>query len=74
MPTTSFAKVVGPLASGVPSKKEGMPVVCPSQPYSSTKHMLLSVYGSQWKKRILAMFSLYIDDSGSDPHQPIAIG
>ena len=56
-----------------PLEREGIPVVCPSQPYSCMKHMLLSVYGSQWKKRILAMFSLYIDDSGSDPNQPVAI-
>lgn len=43
------------------------------QPYSSMKHMLLSVYGSQWRKMTLAMLTLYIDDSGSDPNQQVAI-
>jgi hypothetical protein len=44
-----------------------------NQPYFSMKHMLLSAYGSQWKKRIIAMFTLYIDDSGTAHEQPIAI-
>ena len=37
------------------------------------KHMLLSVYGSLWRKRFIVMFTLYIDDSGTAQDQPIAI-
>jgi hypothetical protein len=44
-----------------------------NQPYSRTKHLLLSIYGSQWKKRFLGLFTLYIDDSGTAIEQPIAI-
>jgi hypothetical protein len=36
-------------------------------------HALLSAYGSKWAERYLAMFTLYIDDSGSDPNQHVAI-
>jgi hypothetical protein len=35
--------------------------------------MLLSARGSQWKETLLAMFTVYIDDSGTDPNQPTAI-
>jgi hypothetical protein len=44
-----------------------------SQPYSRMKHALLSAYGAQWSKRYLAVFTVYIDDSGTDPAQPVAI-
>ena len=73
VPTTSLAGVVGPFARVHPLEREGRPVVRPSQPYSCVKHMLLSAYGSQWKQRIVAMFTLYIDDSGTSQDQPMAI-
>jgi Protein of unknown function (DUF3800) len=41
--------------------------------YSRTHHMLLSVWGSRWRKVELIMFTLYIDDSGTDPNQQVAI-
>jgi hypothetical protein len=44
-----------------------------SQFYSRTKHLLLSAYGSRWRKVHLAMFTVHIDDSGTDPNQPVAI-
>jgi len=34
--------------------------------------MLVSCYGKQWKNIHLAMFTAYIDDSGTDPKQQIA--
>lgn len=48
-------------------------MVCRSQSYSSTEHFLLSAYGSKWKEVSLVMFTVFIDDSGTDPKQPIAI-
>jgi hypothetical protein len=43
------------------------------QPYSRMKHALISAYGSQWSNRHLAMFTVYLDDSGTDPNQKVAI-
>ena len=40
---------------------------------SPAKHMLISARDSKWKETILAMFTVYIDDSGTDPSQPTAI-
>jgi hypothetical protein len=40
---------------------------------SKSEHFLLSVLGGRWKEAALAMFTVYIDDSGSDPNQKIAI-
>lgn len=34
---------------------------------------MLSAYGSQWRERYLGMFTIFIDDSGSDPNQRFAI-
>lgn len=39
----------------------------------STHHLLLSVWGARWSKVELAMFTLYVDDSGTDPNQQVAI-
>jgi Protein of unknown function (DUF3800) len=44
-----------------------------SQPYSSTEHYLLSILGSRRKDVCLAMFTVYIDDSGTDPRHHVAI-
>jgi hypothetical protein len=44
-----------------------------SQLCSPTEHFLLSAYGSKWKEVSLAMFTVYVDDSGTDPKQPTAI-
>ncbi|HEY6338286.1 MAG TPA: DUF3800 domain-containing protein [Candidatus Sulfotelmatobacter sp.] len=41
--------------------------------YSRLKHYLLSVRGAQWRKANLAMFTVYIDDSGTDPNQKAAV-
>lgn len=40
---------------------------------SRTKHLLLSAYGGRWREVILAMFTVYVDDSGTAPDQRIAI-
>jgi len=37
------------------------------------KHSLLSAYGSKWADRFLAMFTIFIDDSGSAPEHKMAI-
>lgn len=44
-----------------------------SQFYSRTKHLLLSAYGRHWRDVLLAMFTVYLDDSGTDPNQSVAI-
>jgi hypothetical protein len=49
-----------------------MPMCVQSQMYPA-KHMLISSRGSRWKETILAMLTVYIDDSGTDPSQPSAI-
>lgn len=54
-------------------RNEDKPVVCPSQPYSQMKHALLSAYGGRWNEVYLAMYTSFIDDSGTDPKQPIAV-
>lgn len=41
--------------------------------YSSMEHYLLSVLGARWKKVRLAMITVFIDDSGTDPSQKVAI-
>lgn len=45
----------------------------PALDYSRTQHLLVSVYGSKWEEVILAMFTVYVDDSGTDPKQHVAI-
>ena len=35
--------------------------------------MLVSCRGARWKKVYLAMFTAYVDDSGTDPNQAVAI-
>jgi len=35
--------------------------------------MLVSARGTRWKKVHLAMFTVYVDDSGTDPNQAVAI-
>jgi uncharacterized protein DUF3800 len=42
------------------------------EPLSRTMH-LLSVRGAKWREVLLAAFNVYIDDSGTDPKQKIAI-
>jgi hypothetical protein len=44
-----------------------------SQPYVPAYHALLSAYGKSWSERLVAMFTAYIDDSGTDPNQKVAI-
>jgi hypothetical protein len=44
-----------------------------NQPYSSTKHYLLSVCATDWIEKYLAMFTLYIDDSVTAPEHKVAI-
>jgi len=44
-----------------------------SQRYSLTEHFLLSAYGSKWKEVTLVMFTVFVDDSGTAPDQPVAI-
>ena len=44
-----------------------------SQQYSLTKHFLLSAYGPRWNNRYLAMFTIFIDDSGSSPEHKWAV-
>jgi len=50
-----------------------MPSCVHSQPYSHAKHFLLSVGGARWKEMNLVMFTVFIDDSGTDPNQDVAI-
>lgn len=38
-----------------------------------THHMLVSVYGKRWREVILSMMTVYVDDSGTDPNQAVAI-
>lgn len=40
---------------------------------SHTQHFLVSAYGSRWKEVNLAMFTIYVDDSGTDPNQKLAV-
>ena len=35
--------------------------------------MLVSCWGKRWRKVHLAMFTVYVDDSGTDPNQAVAI-
>jgi hypothetical protein len=58
---------------GQAARKEPTPMLAQNQPYSRMKHALLSAYGSKWSQRFLVMSTLYIDDSGTSPNQPIAI-
>jgi hypothetical protein len=44
-----------------------------SQTLSAAKHFLLSAYGGKWKEVTLAMFTVYVDDSGTSPSQRIAV-
>ncbi len=48
-------------------------MVRPSQFYSQTQHILLSAWGSLREEVQLVMFTLYVDDSGTAPDQPVAI-
>lgn len=41
--------------------------------YSRAQHMLVSGRGKWWKEVLLAMFTIYVDDSGTAPEQKIAI-
>jgi hypothetical protein len=41
-------------------------------PYCRTFHMLISAWGERWKQVHLAMFTAYLDDSGSAPNQHVA--
>ncbi len=42
------------------------------EPLSRTVY-LLSIRGLRWKEVLLAAFNVYIDDSGTDPKQKVAI-
>jgi hypothetical protein len=44
-----------------------------SQSYSRMRHALISAYGAKWDERYLAMFAIYIDDSGSSPEQKLVV-
>lgn len=46
---------------------------CVQSQMSPTKHLILSAHGSQWMETNLVMFTVYIDDSGTDPKQNVAI-
>lgn len=39
----------------------------------STHHLLLGLWGSRWRNVELIMFTVFIDDSGTDPKQSVAI-
>jgi hypothetical protein len=41
--------------------------------FGRTHHLLVSVWGRRWKEVHLAMFTAYLDDSGTDPNQAVAI-
>jgi hypothetical protein len=41
--------------------------------YSSMEHYLLGILGGKWSKVRLAMVTVFIDDSGTDPDQTVAI-
>jgi len=43
-----------------------------SQAFGRTHHLLLSAYARRWREIYLAMFTVYLDDSGTDPNQQIA--
>lgn len=51
-------------------RKSAMPMCVQSQ-YSPVKHYLLSVLGR--KRTNIVMFTVFIDDSGTAPHQSVAI-
>lgn len=40
--------------------------------FGRTHHYLVSAWGSRWQHVNLAMFTAYIDDSGTDPQQQVA--
>lgn len=44
-----------------------------NQLISHTQHFLVSAYGRHWKEVNLAVFTIYVDDSGTDPKQKVAI-
>src|SRR5271163_1372267 len=41
--------------------------------FGSIHHMLVSLWGRRWRKVQLIMFALFVDDSGTDPSQHVAI-
>jgi hypothetical protein len=54
------------------ARKEPTPMFAQNQ-MSHTEHYLLSVCGSKWTEKFLAMYTIYIDDSGTAPEQKVAI-
>jgi len=46
---------------------------CVQSQYSPAKHFLLSIGGARWKEINLVMFTVFVDDSGTDPKQAVAI-
>ena len=44
-----------------------------NQPYSNTKHFLLSACGGKWKEVLLVMFTVFVDDSGTAKDQPVTV-
>jgi len=54
-------------------RNDGRVKIRQSQLYSRLQHALLSAYGSRWAERNLVMFTVYIDDSGTDPKQAVAV-
>lgn len=44
-----------------------------SKSQGRTHHMLVSCCGARWKQAHIAMFTAYVDDSGTDPSQAVAI-
>jgi hypothetical protein len=42
--------------------------------WGRTHHLLVSLWGSKWRTVKVAYFSAFLDDSGTDPNQRVAIG
>lgn len=50
-----------------------MPMCTQSQFIPRTQHFLMSAYGNHWRKVNLAVFTVYVDDSGTSPSQQTAV-
>jgi Protein of unknown function (DUF3800) len=69
-----LAEAIGQFSGYPPSldREKGRGLFALSQ-YSLTEHFLLSAYGGKWKEVTLVMFTVFVDDSGTAPDQPVAI-
>lgn len=70
VPTTSFAKVVGPFAKGVPSRKEGIPVVCPRQISIDDLYFSLNL---DRRDTMANLWTVSLDDSGDKKKEKYVI-